>query len=80
MSQVRVSENTHEALRSLSRKEGKSMQDIIDKAIEYYRRRSFLRGLSDDFQALTADPEAWREHQSEMALWDNTWRDGLENE
>lgn len=78
MSQVRVSENTHEALRSLSTKEGKSMQDIIDKAVEDYRRKDFLQGLSSDFQVLQENPKVWKEHEEEMALWDNTLQDGFE--
>lgn len=80
MSQVRVSENTHEVLRSLSTREGKSMQDIIDKAIEDYRRKAFLEGLSNDYRLLRENPEAWQEHEEEIALWDNTLMDGLENE
>lgn len=80
MSQVRVSENTHEILRSLSSREGKSMQDIIDKAIEDYRRKAFLEGLSNDYRALRENAEAWKEHEEEIALWDNTLTDGLNNE
>lgn len=80
MSPVGVSESTHEALRPLSLKEGKTMQDIIDKAVEYYRRKTFLQGLSEAFQALRANPEAWQEYQEEMTLWDNTLQDSLENE
>ena len=80
MSQVRVSENTHEILRSLSLREGKSMQDIIDKAIEDYRRKAFLEGLSNDYRLLQENPEAWKEHEEETALWDNTLADGLNHE
>jgi hypothetical protein len=80
MSQVRVSESTHETLRSLSSREGKSMQDIIDKAIEDYRRKAFLEGLSNDYRALQQNTEAWKEHMEEIALWDNTLMDGLTNE
>ncbi|MBK8812718.1 MAG: toxin-antitoxin system protein [Acidobacteria bacterium] len=80
MSQVRVSENTHEVLRSLSTREGKSMQDIIDKAIEDYRRKAFLEGLSNDYRLLRENPEAWKDHEEETALWDNTLMDGLKNE
>jgi predicted DNA-binding protein len=80
MSQVRVSESTHETLRSLSSREGKSMQDIIDKAIEDYRRKAFLEGLSNDYRALQQNTEAWKEHKEEIALWDNTLMDGLNNE
>jgi hypothetical protein len=80
MSQVRVSENTHEMLRSLSTKEGKSMQDIIDQAVEDYRRKAFLEGLSDDYRLLRENPEVWKEHEEEMTLWDNALEDGLNNE
>jgi hypothetical protein len=80
MSQVRVSENTHEMLRSLSTKEGKSMQDIIDQAVEDYRRKAFLEGLSDDYRLLRENPEDWKEHEEEMTLWDNALEDGLNNE
>ena len=80
MSQVRVSENTHEVLRSLSTREGKSMQDIIDKAIEDYRRKTFLEGLSNDYRLLQENAEAWKDHEEETTLWDNTLMDGLENE
>ncbi len=80
MSQVRVSENTHQLLRSLSTQEGRPMQDIIDRAIENYRRRAFLEGLSSDFRLLRSDAEAWKEHEEETALWDATLLDGLDNE
>ena len=80
MSQVRISESTHKILRTLALTEGKSMQDIIDKAIEDYRRKAFLQGLSSDFQALREAPEAWKDHEEEMAEWDNTLQDGLDKE
>lgn len=78
--QVRISDNTRQVLRSLSSQKGESMQEIVEKAVEGYRRRTFLEGLSNDFQALQKDPEAWREEQDERALWDNSLQDGLENE
>ncbi len=80
MSQVRVSENTHRLLRFLSIEEGKPMQDIVDKAIENYRRKVFLEGLSDDYRLLRLDAEAWKEHEEETALWDTSLMDGLDNE
>lgn len=79
MSQVRVSESTHKVLQALSSKEGKTMQDIIDKAIEDYRRKNFLEGLSQDFQVLQEDPDLWKEHEEEIVLWNNTLQDGLES-
>jgi len=78
MSQVRVGKKTHELIRMLSAQENKSMQEIIERAIEDYRRRQFLEGLNSDFQALSDDPRAQKEHDKEMALWDHTLHDGLE--
>lgn len=78
--QVRISDNTREVLRSLASQEGESMQEIVEKAVESYRRKTFLDGLSDDFRVLRDDPDAWQEEQDERALWDNTLPDGLEKE
>ncbi|NOT48170.1 MAG: toxin-antitoxin system protein [Acidobacteria bacterium] len=80
MSQVRVSESTHDVLRSLSRKEGKPMQDILDEAVEEYRRKAFLEGLSLDFEVLRANVEIGKEDEEEAALWDASLMDGLEDE
>lgn len=80
MSQVRISETTHELLRSLSSSEGRPMQEIIDNAMEIYRRKAFLDGLSNDFRLLREDAETWNEHEEEMADWNNTLEDGLEIE
>ncbi len=55
------------------------MQDIIDTAIEDYRRKAFLEGLSDDYRLLREDAEVWKDYEDDMALWDNTLTDGLEN-
>lgn len=77
MAQVRISETSHELLRSLSTVEGKSMQDVMDQAIENYRRKAFLEGLNEDYQRLRSDEGAWKEHSEETALWDNVLMDGL---
>ena len=78
--QVRVSNSTHQTLRSLSAEVGESMQTILEQAVEQYRRRRFLEGLNQDFKALQEDSRAWREELEERALWDKTLLDGVENE
>lgn len=55
------------------------MQDIIDEAVEQYRRKAFLEGLSDDFRLLRNDSETLKEYEEEMGLWDSTIEDGLAN-
>lgn len=78
--QVRVSESTHQLLRSLATQAGESMQEVVEKAVEHYRRKAFLEGLNDDFRNLRKDSNAWEEEAEERALWDNTAQDGMESE
>jgi len=74
--QVRVSNSTHQILRNLSLEVGESMQTIIEQAVEQYRRRRFLEGLSQDFKVLKEDAESWQEELEERKLWDKTSLDG----
>ena len=78
--QVRVSEGTHQLLRSLANQAGESMQDVVEKAVEHYRRKAFLEGLNNDFRDLQEDTTAWDDEKEERGLWDNTLQDGLEKE
>lgn len=80
MSQVRVSPNTHELLRTLASEAGKPMQEIIDRAVEEYRRSSFFRGLNEDFRALQGDDKTWKSHKAEILEWESTLVDGLDDE
>ena len=57
---VRISPHAHELLRQLAEEEQASMQAVLDRAIERYRRESFLRAANNDFQALKGDPRADR--------------------
>ena len=54
------------------------MTEILDKAIEAYRRARFLAGLNEDFAALRQNRAAWEEEQQERRAWDATLADGLE--
>ena len=76
--QVRISNTTHQLLRSLSSEVGESMQTIVEEAVEQYRRRRFLEGLNQDFKTLKEDPQTWQEELEERSLWDKTLLDGVE--
>ena len=76
---VRISRSAHAALRSLSEETDESMTEILDKAIEAYRRASFLAGLNGDFAALRQNRAAWEEEQQELRAWDATLSDGLKD-
>lgn len=77
---VRVSAHTHALLRQLAEDEDDSMQAVLDKAIERYRRDRFLRDANADFAALKRDTRAWKEDLNETNLWEHTLADGLTKE
>jgi len=80
MSNIRVSESTHAALRSLASEGGETMQAVIDKAIEEYRRRLFWERVEAAAGDLRKDSAAWEEELSERRDWDATLADDLEDE
>lgn len=77
---VRISAGAHRVLGELAERSGESMQAVLDKALEAYRRQCFLEGLAADFAALRSDPEAWKEELEERAVWEGTLMDDLEDE
>jgi hypothetical protein len=78
MPSTRISEPTREILRKLAEESGESMQKILEKAVEMYRRQRFLAASNLAFEALSAISEAWKTEQSEREAWDMTLSDGLE--
>jgi len=74
---VRVSAPIHSLLRQLAEAEGSSLQGVLARALEAYRRQRFLEQLNADYAALHADPAASAAYQAETAEWDATLSDGL---
>lgn len=77
---MRIGEEAHRVLREIAERNRESMQAVLAKAIEEYRRKSFLESANAAFAALRKDPKAWRREQEERAAWDVTLRDDLEKE
>ena len=69
---VRLSQRAHTVLRQIADEEQQSMQAVLDKAIERYRRERFLHAANADFAALKSDPKAWKEELKERELWEHT--------
>ncbi len=80
MPTTRISAPSHQALRRLAEQSGESMQTLLEKAVELYRRQRFLEESNRAFEALRADASAWKAEQAERELWDITVADGLEKE
>ncbi len=77
MSNVRISEEAHEAVRSLADREGQSMQAILDKAVHLYRRARFWDELEIAARDLRQDRAAWGEELEERRAWEATLADDL---
>jgi hypothetical protein len=79
-STVRLSETARACLRRLARAEKTSMQTLVEKALEDYRRKRFLLGVNAAYAKLREDPESWEEVREERDAWDATLPDGLDPE
>lgn len=77
---VRISDSSRQVLRQLAKQKGESMQTVLDKAVEEYRRAQMFADADAAFAALKSDPEAWAEEQRERELWAGTLQDGLERD
>lgn len=74
---VRITEGTRTLLKELAAREQITMQAVLEKALEEYRRRSFLESVNEGYAALQADPAARAQIEAERELWDHTLGDGL---
>ncbi len=69
---VRISSKGHALLRRLASADDASMSEVLDQALETYRRQKFLEEASAAYDALRRDPRAWKKHQSELGEWEVT--------
>ncbi len=75
---IRISEVSHQILKELAEQTGLSMMDVLDKALDTYRRKLFFEQMNAGYAELRADSESWAEHLAERAQWDATLMDGLD--
>src|SRR3954449_4295147 len=75
---VPISETSHRLLKELAERTGRSMTEVLDRALELYRRKVFFEQLNAGYAELRADPQAWAEHLAEREAWDATLMDGLD--
>jgi hypothetical protein len=75
---VLISEAAYQLLKQLAEQTGQTTMDLLDKALDAYRRKLFFEQLDAGYAELRADPKAWAEHLAERKLWDATLMDGLD--
>jgi hypothetical protein len=73
---IRIGEHTQQVLRDLAQADHQSMREVLEKAVEEYRRRRILEEANAAYATLRSDPEAWQEIQAEQAEWE-ALSDGL---
>lgn len=78
MPTVPISETSHKTLKELAERTGQTMTEVLDKALDAYRRKLFFEQMNAGYAELQADPKAWAEHLAERGLWDATLMDGLD--
>jgi predicted CopG family antitoxin len=77
---LRVSDEAYSKLTQITKNTGLSNQDVIDKALENLERETFLKQANEAYAAMKKDPKQWQEHLEEIAVWEATLADGLEDE
>ena len=75
---VRVTSETRAVIQALARESNQSMQSLIARAVEQYRRQLVLQRANDAYAALWSQPEAWAEELEERRIWEATLADDLE--
>jgi hypothetical protein len=77
---TRLPEETLARVRQMAREDGDTMQGILIKAVEAYRRARMIERLNADFHRLQADPAAWAEEVAERHALEGTLADDLDDE
>ena len=68
---------TRETLEQLAVHSHSSPQNVLDTAVEVYRRQVFLEQTNQAFAELRADAKAWDEYRREIRQWETAGQDGL---
>jgi hypothetical protein len=74
---VRIREETREALRELEKQTGEGTQDLLARAVDQLRRSLILAETNLAYARIGA--EATDDFADELAEWDATLADGLDD-
>jgi hypothetical protein len=74
---IRANLETRDTLRHIAKELGEPMLTSLAKAVELYRRQSFLQKANSEFGRLRKNPKAWKAELKERKSWDATMNDNL---
>ncbi len=75
---IRVTNQARDTVREISRITGKRQQEVVDAAVEAYRRQILLENANTAYAALRSDESAWTSETAEREAWNATLADGAE--
>jgi len=76
---VRIRRETKQMLERIANQTGQKTQEVLDNAIEAYRRRIFLEQANQAYALLKQDTDRWAEELAERKAWDITLNDDLKD-
>jgi uncharacterized protein YggE len=77
---IRISLAAHSKATALAQAAGVSLQQILESALESYRRQELLAAANAAYAAVAAQPDRQAELVAELSEWDATLADGLKGE
>jgi len=77
---VKISSRSQKLLGELARETGSPMTEVLDAALEGYRRQRLLDQANTAYEALAADSAAWDSYRQEVDSLDATIADGLDSD
>jgi hypothetical protein len=79
-STIDITETSRDLLRELAEKTGQTASEVIDMALDAYRRQVFFDKLNLGYAELRSDPQAWEEYQADQKEWEVTSLDSLDTD
>ena len=80
MTTIKVSVETRDRLKKLADEDRLTLDAELARTLDKAEESRFWQGVRADYERLQADPQEWRDYVSELAEWDRTAGDGLDNE
>jgi hypothetical protein len=75
---VQINDSTARLLEELAEKTGLTTSDVLDKALDAYKRKVFLEQVNAAYAVLRADPTAWADVEAERQSMAGSLMDGLD--
>jgi hypothetical protein len=77
---VRIDPAAHTALAEIAKAKSIPLSEALRRAVELLRREVFFEQMNAGYAAVRGDADAWAEEQRDVAAWDATSADGLDDE